>query len=213
MSLITRGILVLVIGSILGFSLSLGGGIIADRTAANPTELTWEQARLIAEVMARVKEDYVETIDDGALLESAIRGMVSDLDPHSQFLDASEYEDIRASTSGGYSGIGIEVSSEEGKILVVAPIDDTPAFRAGIRSGDNIVAIDDSSVFRDGLQETIKKMRGRAGTRVNVSILRGSEAELLVFNLRRQHIQRLIRTRLSDHSVRWLLPLEADVVS
>ena len=189
MSLITRGILVLVIGSILGFSLSLGGAIIADRTATSPTELTWEQARLIAEVMERVKEDYVETIDDGALLESAIRGMVSDLDPHSQFLDASEYEDIRASTSGGYSGIGIEVSSEEGKILVVAPIDGTPAYRAGIRSGDNIVAIDDSSVFRDGLQETIKKMRGRAGTRVNVSVLRGSEAELLVFNLRRQHIQ------------------------
>jgi carboxyl-terminal processing protease len=189
MSLKTRGILVLVIGSILGLSLSLGGGIIADRSAADPTELTWEQARLIAEVMERVKEDYVETIDEGALLESAIRGMVSDLDPHSRFLDASEYEDIRASASGGYSGVGIEVSSEEGKILVVAPIDGTPAFRAGIRSGDNIVAIDDSSVFRDGLQETIKKMRGRAGTRVNVSILRGREAELLVFNLRRERIQ------------------------
>lgn len=189
MSLTTRGILVLVVGTILGLGLSFGSGVIAERETQDSATLTWEQARLFAEVMARVKEDYVEPIDDKVLFESAIRGMVADLDAHSQFLNADEYQDIRASTSGGYSGVGLEVSSDDGKIMVVAPIDGTPAHRAGIISGDTIVAIDDASVHRNGLQETIGKMRGRTGTRVSISILRGPDAELLVYNLRREHIQ------------------------
>ena len=189
MSLKTRGILVLVIGTILGLSLSLGGGVMASREPSDVIKLSQEQARLLAEVMARVKQDYVEPIDDDTLFESAIRGMVADLDVHSQFLDAGEYKDIRVSASGSYSGVGLEVSSEEGRIRVVTPIDGTPAFRAGIRSGDIIVAIDDYSVHQDGLQETISKMRGRAGTRVSVSVLRGGDAELLVFNLRREHVR------------------------
>jgi len=189
MSLKTRGILVLVIGTILGLSLSLGGGVFANRAPADTTRLSTEQARLLAEVMARVKQDYVEPIDDDRLFESAIRGMVADLDPHSQFLDAEEYQQVRVSASGRYSGVGLEVSSEGGRVQVVTPIDGTPAYRAGIRSGDIIVAIDDYSVHQHGLQETIGKMRGRPGTRVSVSVLRGGDAELLVFNLRRERIR------------------------
>lgn len=189
MSLKTRGILVLVIGTILGLSLSLGGGVFASRESSDATRLSWEQARLLAEVMARVKQDYVEPIDDDALFDSAIRGMVADLDAHSQFLDAAEYKDVRVSAAGSYSGVGLEVSREGGRVEVVTPIDGTPAYRAGIRSGDIIVAIDDYSVKQRGLQETIGKMRGRPGTRVSVSVLRGSDAELLVFNLRREHIR------------------------
>lgn len=189
MTLKTRAILVLVIGTILGLSLSLGGGVIAKLKPSPPNDLNWEQARLFAEVMDRIKQDYVEPIDDRDLVESAIRGMVADLDAHSQYLDANEYQDIRISTTGSYSGVGLEVSSIDAEILVVAPIDGTPAFRAGIRPGDKIVAIDDTTVRRDGLQETIGKLRGRAGTRVNVSVLRGPQAELLVFNLRREHIR------------------------
>lgn len=189
MSLKTRGILVLVIGTILGLSLSLGGGVIASREPSDVIKLSREQARLLAEVMARVKQDYVEPIDDDTLFESALRGMVADLDVHSRFLDADEYKDIRISASGSYSGVGLEVSSEDGRIRVVTPIDGTPAYRAGIRSGDIIVAIDDYSVHRDDLQETISKMRGRSGTRVSISVLRGGDAELLVFNLRREHIR------------------------
>lgn len=189
MTLKTRGILVLVIGTVLGLSLSFGGGVIARLKPAPPDDLNWEQARLFAEVMERIKADYVEPIDDRDLVESAIRGMVADLDAHSQYLDADEYQDIRISTTGRYSGVGLEVSSADSEILVVAPIDGTPAFRAGIRSGDKIVAIDDMSVRRDGLQETIGKLRGRSGTRVNVTVLRGPEAEVLVFNLRREHIR------------------------
>lgn len=189
MSFKTRGILVLVIGTILGLSLSLGGGVIARREPADATKLSWQQARLLAEVMARVKQDYVELIDDDTLFESAIRGMVADLDAHSEFLDADEYQAVRISASGSYSGVGLEVSREDGSIRVITPIDGTPAYRAGIRSGDIIVAIDDYSVQHDGLQEMIGKMRGRAGTRVSVSVLRGSDAELLVFNLRRERIR------------------------
>ncbi|MDX1481768.1 MAG: S41 family peptidase [Woeseiaceae bacterium] len=190
MSYKVRGILIIVIGTALGFGLSFGGDLLSRLTAADkPDDLTWEQARLFAEVMERIKEDYVEPIDDRTLVESAIRGMVADLDAHSQYLDADEYQDIRISTSGSYSGVGIEVSAEDGNILVVAPIDGTPAFRAGIRPGDRIVAIDDKSVKRDGLQETIGKLRGRPGSRVSVSILRGPEAELLVYNLRRERIR------------------------
>lgn len=189
MSLKTRGILVLVVGTVLGLGLSFGGEFMQLSAPQKPDDLTWEQARLFAEVMDRIKQDYVEPIDDRALVESAIRGMVSDLDAHSEYLDADEYQDIRISTSGSYSGVGLEVSEDRGQILVVAPIDGTPAFRAGIRPGDVIVAIDDASVRRDGLKETIGRLRGRAGTRVSVSILRGPEAELLVYNLRRENIR------------------------
>ena len=189
MSLKTRGILVLVVGTILGLGLSFGGELLKLSAPDKPDDLTWEQARLFAEVMERIKQDYVEPIDDRALVESAIRGMVSDLDAHSEYLDADEYQDIRISTSGSYSGVGLEVSEDSGRILVVAPIDGTPAFRAGIRPGDVIVAIDDASVRRDGLKETIGRLRGRSGTRVSVSVLRGPDAELLVYNLRRENIR------------------------
>ena len=166
MSLKTRGILVLVIGSILGVSLSVGGNMLAGRDAPPPRELTWEQANLLREVMERVQRDYVEPIDEAELLDNAIRGMVADLDPHSAFLDADEYQDIRISTTGRYSGVGLEVSSAEERILVISPIDGTPAARAGVEAGDEIISIDDVSVLDDGLDDTINKLRGRAGTPV-----------------------------------------------
>lgn len=189
MTLKTRALLVLVIGTVLGLSLTLGGGMLQRLKPAPAEDLSWEQARLFTEVMERIKADYVEPMDDRALLDSAIRGMVADLDAHSQYLDAAEYQDIRVSTTGSYSGIGVEVSSTDKEIVVVAPIDGTPAFRAGIIAGDKIVTIDDASVRKDGLEETIGRLRGRAGTRVNLSVLRGPVPELLVFNLRREYIQ------------------------
>ena len=189
MTLKTRALLVLVIGTVLGLSLSLGGKAVQGLKPAPPDDLSWEQARLFTEVMERIKADYVEPMDDRDLVESAIRGMVADLDAHSQYLDAGEYQDIRISTTGSYSGVGVEVSSADNEIVVVAPIDGTPAFRAGIKPGDKIVAIDDASVRKDGLEETIGRLRGRAGTRVNLSVLRGPSPELLVFNLRRENIR------------------------
>jgi carboxyl-terminal processing protease len=167
----------------------MGSGLLNPQQAPLPDDLTWEQARLFAEVMERVKRDYVDPIDDKTLVESAIRGMVADLDRHSQYLDAEEYEEIRISTTGSYTGVGIEVSTVDDEIVVIAPIDDTPAQRAGVRSGDKIVAIDGTTVDTDNINRTIGKMRGRVGTDVIISVERNGEENWLVFRLTRERIK------------------------
>ena len=189
MSLKTRVILVLVIGTIMGLSLSLGGGVLAKRDKPGSEELSWEQTRLMAEVMDHVRRDYVEPIDDTELMDSAIRGMVSGLDRHSEFLDAEEYRNIRNSTSGKYSGVGLEVSTQDGAILVIAPIDDTPAQRAGIQSGDEIIEIDGVSVRNGELNDAIGKMRGHAGTALTIKVRRQDYDDPLTFHLTRQKIK------------------------
>ncbi|HKL63788.1 MAG TPA: S41 family peptidase [Woeseiaceae bacterium] len=186
MSLKIRGILVMVVGVTLGFSLSLGGGVLADRKDGADDDLPWEQARLLAEVMERVKRDYVDDVDDRRLMEAAIRGMVADLDPHSRFLDEEQYEEIRISTTGNYSGVGIEVSMDDGEVRVVAPFDGTPAQQAGILPGDLIVAIDDQPVDHENLDETVGRMRGQVGTRVKLTVMRGRES--LDFSLLRANV-------------------------
>jgi carboxyl-terminal processing protease len=188
-SIRTRATLVVVIGTILGIGLSLGGGLLAERRNLSPDELAADQAKLLAEVMERVKRDYVEPIDDAMLLENAIRGMVSDLDPHSEFLDASEYQDIRTSTSGRYSGVGLEVSAADGAVSVIAPIDGTPAQKAGVQAGDEIIEIDGIIVEANGLDDTVGKLRGRPGTPVAIRVRRDNYDDPLTFNLTRQKIQ------------------------
>ncbi len=187
MSLKVRAILVVVIGVVMGLSLSIGGGLMSDNRPLDKEEIAWEQARLFAEVLERVKRDYVEPIDDAELLESAIRGMVSDLDPHSQYLDAGEYREIRISTTGSYTGIGIEVDEVGGNVMVVTPIAGSPAARSGIRSGDLIVAVDGMSVEAAHLQETIGRLRGHAGSKVTITVLRDDDA--FDYDLRRQIIR------------------------
>ncbi len=204
-SIKTRATLVVVIGTILGLGLSLGGGLMAERENLSPDELAADQAKLLAEVMQRVKQDYVEPIDDAMLLENAIRGMVGDLDPHSEFLDAREYREIRASTSGRYSGVGLEVSSADGMVLVIAPIDGTPAQKAGVLSGDEIVEIDGIVVESRGLDDTIGKLRGRAGTPVEIRVRRENYDDPLTFHLTRQKIQvASVRHEILDQSVAYL---------
>jgi len=187
MSLKVRAILVIVIGVVMGLSLSIGGGLMSGNQSLDKEALAWEQARLFAEVLERVKRDYVEPIDDAELLESAIRGMVSDLDPHSQYLDAREYRDIRISTTGSYTGIGIEVDEIDGVVMVITPIAGSPAARAGIRSGDQVIAVDGLSVEASRLQDTIGRLRGYAGSKVTVTVLRDDEA--IDYGLRRQIIR------------------------
>jgi carboxyl-terminal processing protease len=173
----------------MGLSLSLGGGVLADRDSSGSDKLTWEQTRLITEVMERVRRDFVEPTDDSELMDSAIRGMVSGLDRHSEFLDAEEYRDIRNSTTGRYSGVGLEVSTQDGAILVIAPIDGTPAQNAGIESGDEIIEINGVSIRNNGLNEAIRKMRGHAGTPVTIRVRRENYDDPLTFHLTRQKIR------------------------
>ncbi len=202
MSLKTRAILVLVIGTVMGVGLSAGGAFLTGPGTVPVSDDAGENARLLTEVMQRVKREFVEPVDDRVLLESAIRGMVSDLDAHSQYLDESEYRDIRISTTGNYSGIGIEVSTLDGEVRVVTPIDNTPAERAGIQAGDTIVSIDGMPVEPDRLHRTIDRMRGRAGSGVTVAVERDSEPDPLVFVMKRENIHvASVRHELLDSSL------------
>ncbi|MCH9004195.1 MAG: S41 family peptidase [Proteobacteria bacterium] len=172
MSLKVRAILVLVIGVVMGLSLSIGGGILGTERSPTRQELSWEQAQLFAEVLERVKRDYLEPIDDAELLESAIRGMVSGLDAHSEYLNAAEYRDIRISTKGSYTGIGIEVAEVGNTIRVITPFAGSPAARSGIRSGDELVAVDGRAIDTSRLKDTLNKLRGSVGSVVTLSVLR-----------------------------------------
>lgn len=187
MSLITRAILVVVVGTVMGFGLSFSSGLVAGSRAPEPDDPAWKQARAFAEVMARVKHDYVEPLDDRELLENAIRGMVGDLDPHSQYLDADEYRDIRIATTGSYTGIGIEVGEVDGHVRVITPMAGSPAARSGLRSGDEIVAVDGFAIDENRLHETMRRMRGRAGSKVSVTVAR--HGETIVHEMRRAVIR------------------------
>ncbi|MCJ7589741.1 MAG: S41 family peptidase [Woeseiaceae bacterium] len=187
MSLKIRAILVVVIGVVMGLGLSVGGGLLASNKPLNTEELAWEQAQLFAEVLERVKRDYVEPVDDATLLESAIRGMVGDLDAHSEYLDANEYRDIRISTTGSYTGVGIEVAQVGDALRVISPIAGSPAARAGIQSGDELVAVDGRPITDDRLQDTMGQLRGQAGSKVTVSVRR--DEVVLDYDMRRQIIR------------------------
>lgn len=168
----SRTMLALVTGAILGISASMTGNVLADlRDGGSVEALPWEDARLLAEVLERVRRDYVDNVDDHALMENAVRGMVSALDPHSTFLDADEYDEIRASTTGSYPGVGIEVAAEPDGIKVLRPIEGSPAWRAGVLPGDLIVAIDGEAIGID-LDGAIERMRGPAGSRITLTLAR-----------------------------------------
>ena len=187
MSLKIRAFLVVVIGVVMGLGLSLGGNLIDARKRPSQDELAWEQAQLFAEVLERVKRDYVEPVDDAILLESAIRGMVADLDAHSEYLDASEYRDIRISTTGSYTGVGIEVAETNGAVTVITPIAGSPAARAGIRRGDTLIAVDGEPVEVGNLRRTLSRLRGNAGTEVRLTVVR--DTITIDYEMRRQIVR------------------------
>ena len=184
----SKKLLLMLAGVFLGLALSFGSGVFAQKEPREEA-LPWEDARLLAEVLERVRLEYVESVDDSVLIESAVRGMVTDLDPHSQFLNSAEYEEVRISTTGNYSGVGLEVHMENGVVVVVAAIEGTPAEKAGLRSGDIIVAIDEIALDEDNFSEAINHMRGKPGTTVLISVLRESEPDPIEYKLTRNNVQ------------------------
>jgi len=162
----------LVTGVILGVFLSVSLGVFADRNDGASAVLPVEDLRRFTDVYMRIKRNYVTEVDDRELLDNAIKGMLSGLDPHSSYLDEREFRDLQVGTSGEFGGLGIEVGMEDGFIKVISPIDDTPASRAGIRAGDLIIRLDDTPVKGMTLSDAVNMMRGKRGTDITLTIMR-----------------------------------------
>jgi carboxyl-terminal processing protease len=152
-------------------------------------ELPLEDLQIFAEVFGKIKSEYVDSVDDKTLLRDAIRGMLAGLDPHSTFLDPEGFEDIKISTDGKFGGLGIEVTTEEGLIKVITPIDGTPAYDAGLQPGDIILKLDNVPVRGMSLQDSVDKMRGEPGSTIKLTILREGESERLEIELVRAIIK------------------------
>ncbi len=149
----------------------------AEKKVTAESDLPLDEIRTFTEVFQKIKDDYVEEVDDKTLLENAIRGMLAGLDPHSTYLDPKAYQGLQEGTTGEFGGLGIEVGMENGFVKVIAPIDDTPAQRAGIQAGDLIIKMDNVPVKGMDINEAIKHMRGKVGTNITLTIIReGVEA-------------------------------------
>ena len=174
-------------GLVLGVSLSIGHGVFAERETQSVLPL--EELRSFSDVFARIKADYVETVEDKVLLENAIRGMLTGLDPHSAYLDQEQFKELQVGTSGEFGGLGIEVGMEDGFVKVIAPIDDTPAQRAGVQPGDLIIRLDETPVKGMILNDAVKQMRGKPGTDITLTIVREGEPAPLKITITRDVIK------------------------
>lgn len=164
---------------------------------SNDREQIYQQLDLFAEILARVDSEYVIDVNEADAMESAINGMLTSLDPHSSYMAAEDYEAMQVQTSGEYGGLGIEVTSDDGYVKIIAPIDDSPAARADIRSGDLISAINGKSIVGLPLNDAIKDMRGEVGTDIELTIIRAEADEPIDITLTRE----IIRPKSVDHEV------------
>lgn len=190
-----RTSLLLLIGLTIGITLAIGHGVLAEREN-NTDPLPLGELRSFTQVFERIKKDYVVEVTDKTLLENAIRGMLSGLDPHSSYLDKDAFQDLQVGTTGEFGGLGIEVGMEDGFVKVIAPIDDTPAQRAGVKAGDLVIRLDEKPVKGMTLQEAVKIMRGKVGTPITLTIIREGEEKPLKITIVRDTIKvRSVRQR------------------
>ena len=173
-------------GTLLGLTLAVGHSVYALK---DDDQIPFEDLQAFTEVFSRVKSDYVESVDDKKLIEDAIRGMLNGLDPHSSFLNTTEFSDLKIGTTGQFGGLGIEVGMENGFVKVISPIDDTPAFRAGVKASDMIIKLDEKSVKGMTLNEAVKMMRGKPNTSIDLTIVREGEPKPLVIQITREIIR------------------------
>jgi carboxyl-terminal processing protease len=157
-------------GAIVGILISINLPVFADKTKSSTLPI--DELRTFAEVFGKIKSDYVESIEDKKLLNEALNGMLSGLDPHSTYLDLDHFKDLQQGTTGDFGGLGIEVGMEDGYVLVVTPIEDTPAYKAGLKSGDLIMKLDSTAVKGLSLNEAVKLMRGKPGSSIILKVLR-----------------------------------------
>ncbi len=176
------------LGLFAGAALMLHYTAVAEKDSV-ATPLPIEELRAFSEVFGRIKSDYVEPVADKTLINQAINGMVSGLDPHSAYLDADAFKELQSSTQGEFGGLGLEVGMEDGLVKVVSPIEDTPAYEAGVKSGDLILKLDDTLVKGLSLNDAVKKMRGKPGSKIVLTILRKNELKPLSITVTRAIIK------------------------
>lgn len=198
MSGAVRTIVAVAAGAALGAGLMLVRGASGDRVADTPVPTSAAPATLLEEVAERVRSEYVEGLAAGDLDRAAVDGIVARLDPHSHFLDAAEYEAMRISTSGQYSGVGLEVAEQDGRVVVVSPIQGSPAERVGIRAGDVLIAIDGKDLGPGELDHAVERMRGRNGSTVRLAVARAGMPAPLEFEIERSqvHVRTVSAARL-----------------
>ncbi len=193
----TKFILVGLAGVLAGAALTVNLSAIADKEAQ--TALPVEELRAFTDVFARIKTDYVEPVEDKKLITEAINGMLTGLDPHSTYLDADAFKDLQVGTQGEFGGLGIEVGMEDGFVKVVAPIEDTPAFKAGVKAGDLIVKLDDTPIKGMTLNDAVKRMRGKPGSSIKLTIARKGADKPVVLTITRAVIKiRSVKSTMLD---------------
>jgi carboxyl-terminal processing protease len=190
--------LVLVFGIVVGIGASITGSVLANKSD-EINGLPLDQLRNFSDIFARIKSDYVEPVDDKTLLEYAIRGMLTGLDPHSTYLNPDEYQELRIGTTGQFGGLGIQVGMEDGFVKVISPIDDTPAFRAGLEAGDLIIRLDEQSVKGMTLNDAVKLMRGPPGSDIKLTVVREGLDKPMTFVVTRDIINvQSVKSRMLD---------------
>ncbi len=202
-----RKVSLVLLGAVMGASVVTVGTqthLLAAGAKAAATD-TYRNLNLFGDVFEKIRSDYVERPDEQKLVEAAINGMLTSLDPHSSYMDTKSYRDMQVQTRGEFGGLGIEVTQEEGLVKVVTPIDDTPASRAGIMAGDLISAIDDEAVLGLTLNQAVDKMRGPVNTSVKLTVLRGAQKEPREVKLTRAVIQiRSVRSRQEGDDIGYI---------
>lgn len=190
------------LGVVAGVMLSVGITALAQRGS---TPLPLDELRQFANVFGAIKNNYVEAVDDKTLIDNAIAGMVSGLDPHSAYLDADAYRDMQTTTQGEFGGLGIEVGAEDGYVKVISPIEDTPAARAGVMAGDLIVKIDDTPTKGLSLNDAVKLMRGAPKTPITLTLMRADHPQPIVLRIMRDVIKvRSVRSKMLDDNVAYV---------
>ena len=193
------------LGMVAGITASLQFSATAQKAGGLPSPLPLEELRQLSDVFGLIKSDYVETVDDKKLLTEAISGMVSSLDPHSVYLDKKAFRDMREAVAGKFVGIGIEVAMEDGYIKVVSPIEDSPAFKAGIKAGDLITRIDGAAIKGLNLDEAVKKMRGEPHSKVLLNITRKELDKPLTLSIVREEIRvQSVKAKIVEPGYGWL---------
>jgi carboxyl-terminal processing protease len=192
-------------GAVAGIALSLGISATAQRIADARNPLPVEEVKQFADVFGTIKSSYVEPVEDRKLITGAINGMLSDLDPHSSYLDEKAFKDVREMTVGRFGGLGIEVAGENGYLKVVSPIEDTPAYRAGIKSDDLIIKVDDVDIKGMSVNDAVLRLRGAPKTKVTLTLMRPGETAPIVVTLVREEIKaQSVRAKMVEPGIAYV---------